>query len=185
MLVWKHPDDSNSSSQTPKARLCSPFIVPSLCHGDNLMTSYNDVTIICSFILAGKPLHMCGRTTIVCLHICWHPCQIYQILQRFQTSSSLFQTLFCACDIYIYIYMCVCVCDTLPLDNPKTHSHLALPYITWGLIWDLKIKYREIPIEKIFFYNFFKYKQQGLKQERSPIHRRRIILPLAFKNHQI
>ena len=40
-----------------------------------------------------------------------------------------------------YIY------DTLPLDNPKTHSHLALLYITWGLIWDLKNKYREIPIE--------------------------------------
>ena len=42
--------------------------------------------------------------------------------------------------IYIYIYIYMCVCDTLPLDNPKTHSHLALPYITWGLIWDLKNK---------------------------------------------
>ena len=52
--------------------------------------------------------------------------------------------------------VCVCVCDTLPLDNPKTHSHLALPHITlskykmymlllldiprgmlWGLHWQL------------------------------------------------
>ena len=32
--------------------------------------------------------------------------------------------------IYIYIYMCVCVCDTLPLENLKIYSHLALPYIT-------------------------------------------------------
>ena len=38
------------------------------------------------------------------------------------------------------------ICDTLPLDNPKIHSHTALLYITWGLIWDLKIK-KEIPIE--------------------------------------
>ena len=30
----------------------------------------------------------------------------------------------------MYVYMCVCVCDTLPLDNPKTHIHTALPYIT-------------------------------------------------------
>ena len=27
-----------------------------------------------------------------------------------------------------YIY----ICDTLPLDNPKTHLHTALPYITRG-----------------------------------------------------
>ena len=32
----------------------------------------------------------------------------------------------------------MCICDTLPLDNPKIHT--ALPYITEGLIWDLKIK---------------------------------------------
>ena len=41
----------------------------------------------------------------------------------------------------IYIY----ICNTLPLDNPKTHSHLALPYITWGLIWDLKNKIQRDP----------------------------------------
>ena len=34
-------------------------------------------------------------------------------------------------------------CDTLPLDNSKTYSHPALPYITWGLIWDSKIKKKE------------------------------------------
>ena len=44
--------------------------------------------------------------------------------------------------IYIYIY----ICNTLPLDNSKIHLHTALPYITWGLIQDLKIK-KEIPIE--------------------------------------
>ena len=40
----------------------------------------------------------------------------------------------------------MCVCDTLPLDNLKIHLHIALPYITWGLVQVLKIK-KEIPIE--------------------------------------
>ena len=34
-------------------------------------------------------------------------------------------------------------CDTLPLDNSKNYSHPALPYITWGLIQDSKIKKKE------------------------------------------
>ena len=38
------------------------------------------------------------------------------------------------------------ICNTLPLDNLKIHLHTALPTITWGLIWDLKIK-KEMPIE--------------------------------------
>ena len=36
-------------------------------------------------------------------------------------------------------------CDTLPLDNFKTHLHPTLPYITWGLIQDSKIKRKGIP----------------------------------------
>ena len=38
----------------------------------------------------------------------------------------------------------LCTCDTLPLDNFKTHLHPALLYITWGLIWDSKIKRKGI-----------------------------------------
>ena len=34
------------------------------------------------------------------------------------------------------------ICDPIPLDNPKNHS--ALPFITWGLIQDLK-SIKEIP----------------------------------------
>ena len=36
---------------------------------------------------------------------------------------------YCGAPIYLYI------CDTLSLDNPKTHSHLALPYITPLYMW--------------------------------------------------
>ena len=39
----------------------------------------------------------------------------------------------------------LCTCDTLPLDNFKTHLQPALLYITWGLIWDSKIKRKGVP----------------------------------------
>ena len=44
--------------------------------------------------------------------------------------------------IYIYIYM-----TPYPWTNLKIHIHIALPYITWGLVWDLKNRKKEIPIE--------------------------------------
>ena len=36
------------------------------------------------------------------------------------------------------IYISNYTCDPIPLDNLKNRT--ALPYITWGLIWDLKNK---------------------------------------------
>ena len=44
--------------------------------------------------------------------------------------------------VHLHIY----IGYTLPLDNLKIHLHTSLPYITWGLIPDLKIK-KKIPIE--------------------------------------
>ena len=41
------------------------------------------------------------------------------------------------------VLWCTFICNTLPLDNSKTYSHPALLYITWGLIWDSKIKKKE------------------------------------------
>ena len=32
------------------------------------------------------------------------------------------------------------ICDAIPLDNSSKISVPAMPYITWGLIWDHKIK---------------------------------------------
>ena len=40
------------------------------------MMSPRDVTIVCSIILAGKPLHMHRRSAMVHLHFCQHPCQL-------------------------------------------------------------------------------------------------------------
>ena len=40
------------------------------------------------------------------------------------------------------VLWCTCIsyniCDPIPLDNLKKHT--ALPYIIWGLIWDIKNK---------------------------------------------
>ena len=47
--------------------------------------------------------------------------------------------------VYCSAPLCIYTCDTLPLDNPKTHPHLVLLYITWGLIWDLKNKIQRDP----------------------------------------
>ena len=55
-----------------------------------LMMSHNDVIIICSILLAGKPLHMHIGTAMVHLRICRHPCRNPLLLQKLQTSSSLF-----------------------------------------------------------------------------------------------
>ena len=41
------------------------------------------------------------------------------------------------------VLQCTFICNTLPLDNSKTYSHPALPYITWGLIQDSKIRKEE------------------------------------------
>ena len=86
------------------------------------------------------------------------------------------------------VLQCTLTCGTLPLDNSKTCSHPALPYMTWGgLVQDSKIRKeeslelkfcggqvsgilklgqeKEIPIEKICFCKLpvsqhFKHKQQ-------------------------
>ena len=46
---------------------------------------------------------------------------------------------------FVYHSAPIYACNTLPLDNSKTYSHLALPYITWGVIWDLKNKIQRDP----------------------------------------
>ena len=55
-----------------------------------LMTSHSDVMIICSIFPVGKPLCMHFGNAMVCLCICWHPHWNPLLLQKLQTSSSLF-----------------------------------------------------------------------------------------------
>ena len=116
-LVPRHPDDSNNS---PEAWSCSPFIVPSLLQHKRLfMASHSDVMIICSIFLVGKPLHMCISAAMVHLrmfqHAHWNPL----LLQKLQTSSSIFQPPFCACDIYIY---------RREIGPPQSVNHTGLAY---------------------------------------------------------
>ena len=83
------------------------------------------------------------------------------------------------------------MCDTLPLDNFKIYSHLAMPYITWGLIWDSKIKKKESLVLRRFF--CLKSQLKILKAARFEAEtgkdfkftKEGTTLPLIFKNHQI
>ena len=68
------------------------------------------------------------------------------------------------------------ICDTVPLDKLKYDStnKLALPYITWGLIWDSKNRKEGIPeffmnLISICKFNFlvrYKWKYQSKKREK-------------------
>ena len=68
------------------------------------MTSSDDVMIICSINLAGKPLHMCRRTTIVHLCIHWCPHQINQKMTEILNLILSFPNpVSCLSHIYIHI----------------------------------------------------------------------------------
>ena len=69
MFSSKDPDDSL------EAHVHSPYIPPPLCISIMLVTSQNDVTIICFPFLVEKALHMHWRAALAHLNICWHPCQ--------------------------------------------------------------------------------------------------------------
>ena len=70
-----------------------------------LVMSFHDITIICSDLPVGKPLHMCIRIANVHLCICQHPCQNPQILRMhpnlFISSLTWILHLW---HIYIYLY---------------------------------------------------------------------------------
>ena len=69
------------------------------------MTSFYDVTIVCSIILAGKPLHMHRQTAEWSSAYLPASTPINHFNQKYEMSSFHFRTHFHACDIYIYISM--------------------------------------------------------------------------------
>ena len=74
--VSKYPDDNTVAAEL-LVPLCYPFLYFPPCYArEILVTSLNDVMIVCSVILAGKPLCMCRRSANGRLHTCRHPCQL-------------------------------------------------------------------------------------------------------------
>ena len=55
------------------------------------MMSLHDITIICSTLLVGKPLHMCKGNAIICLHICQHCCQ-HPLLPSLHLNNIIFSS---------------------------------------------------------------------------------------------
>ena len=73
------------------------------------MTSHSDVIIVCSVFPAGKPLCMHTQTNIVCLQMCPSPHQNPLLLQKLQTSLSIFQPLFHAHGTLPQVFQCALV----------------------------------------------------------------------------
>ena len=73
---------SQKPRQEPQAHAHFPFILPALCMSVMMVTSLNDVTIICSPFLVGKTLHIHSGVMLTHLHICWHPCHWFWQLHQ-------------------------------------------------------------------------------------------------------
>ena len=119
-FVPEHPDDSINN---PEVWSCSPFIVPSFLQKErslwhHIMTSQSSALIF----WWGKPLCMCIGTTTVHLQICQCPHQNSQILWKLQTSLSLFQSLFHACDTLPQVFWCALILESNLLTVLK-HKH--------------------------------------------------------------
>ena len=98
MTIQQQP---NSSSLTELPLLYfPPFYTREI-----LVMLFYDVTIVCSIILAGKPLCMCRQTANGHLHIHWHLCQLTIYTKSMKCHHFISKPRFCACDIYIYIYI--------------------------------------------------------------------------------
>ena len=74
--VSKYPDDNTVAAEL-SFDCTTPFLYfPPFYAQEILVTSLNDITIVCSVILVGKPLHMHRRSANGCLHTCQHPRQL-------------------------------------------------------------------------------------------------------------
>ena len=106
-----------AAAKVPKLRYTLLLYFPPSITQEILLMSYSDVTIVCFINFVGKPLHMHRGTAIVHLPIHRHPCQIYQILQKFQTLSSFFRTPFHTCDTLPQVFRCTLILGTNLLTN--------------------------------------------------------------------
>ena len=71
-----HYQNIQLKTQMIALRLMHALLIyhPPLCISIMLVTSLNDITIICFPFLAGKTLCMCRRAALAHLCICQHPC---------------------------------------------------------------------------------------------------------------
>ena len=80
------------------------------------MMSPRDVMIVCSIILAGKPLHMCRQSAMVRLCFCQHPRQLTILTESLECHCFVSEPIFVSVT-YIYIYICSVVVCKAPMVN--------------------------------------------------------------------
>ena len=78
---WPYSKSPECSAQkpedSPKALAYFPFIPHPQCMSQAVMTSLNDIRIVCSPVSVGKALCMCRRAMLICLHTSQHPHQLF------------------------------------------------------------------------------------------------------------
>ena len=79
------------------------------------MTSFYDVTIVCSIILVGKPLHMHRQTANGLSAFLPASMPINHLYQKYERSSFHFQTHFRACDTLPQVFQCALVLQIILL----------------------------------------------------------------------
>ena len=85
------------------------------------MMLFNDVTIVCSIILAGKPLCMHRQSTNGRLHTCQCPCQLTVLTESMKCCHFVSEPIFVPVTyIYIYIYYIYIYIYIYILNTPMT-----------------------------------------------------------------
>ena len=122
-LLSKSPECSAPKTKMIPSRLmCTLFLyLPTLCINITLVTSLNDVTIICFPLLVGKnTVHVQESHAGSSAHLLAFPLTNFSVSYSYaQTSSSILYPKFKACDIYsakvslcffiIYAFLFICV----------------------------------------------------------------------------
>ena len=105
-----------------------PFLYfPPFYAWEILMTSFYDVTIVCSIILVGKPLCMHRQTANGHLHTCWHQHQLTVLTDSTKCRHFVSEPIFVP---VTYIYICsVVVYRASMVDWPVEFISLLYIYI--------------------------------------------------------
>ena len=90
---------------SPRLTMLPNLYFPPFYAREILVTLFNDVTIVCSVILVGKPLHMCRQSADGCLCTRWHPCQLTILTESMKCRHFISKPVFVPVTyIWYYIY---------------------------------------------------------------------------------
>ena len=138
----KYQDDNTAAAELLPVRLYYPFLYfPPFYTQEILMMLLNDVMIVCSVILAGKPLCMHRSSANGCLHTHQCPCQLTILTEStkclhfvsrpiFMPVTYIYITIYIYIYIFIYIYIYVTGMK-MGLEMKRQHFVLSVNMVNW------------------------------------------------------